>query len=83
VRGTVLGFEFTGRADALLPHRAAAQQGAQHRYQDHLRAEIGADRRSSPGASANYGYIDMDDCMRQALDAADEVLAAVAAPAGR
>ena len=29
------------------------------------------------GRLANYVYIDMDDCMRQALDAAEEVLAAL------
>ena len=36
---------------------------------------LGADRTFFAGRLANYLYIDMDDCMRQALDTADEVLA--------
>jgi UDP-galactopyranose mutase len=48
------------------------------RYQDFLRGEIGARRTFFAGRLANYLYIDMDDCMRQALDAAEgEVLPAL------
>jgi UDP-galactopyranose mutase len=42
-----------------------------------LRDEIGAERTFFAGRLANYVYIDMDDCMRQAIDASEEVLAAV------
>jgi UDP-galactopyranose mutase len=34
---------------------------------------LGADRTFFAGRLANYLYIDMDDCMRQALDAGAEV----------
>ncbi len=44
------------------------------RYQDRLREVIGAERTFFAGRLANYVYIDMDDCMRQALDASEEVL---------
>ena len=75
--GTVLGFEFTERADALLPDRDCRRTGrSTRRYQNFLRSEIGAERTYFAGRLANYLYIDMDDCMRQALDAAEDVLAA-------
>ena len=45
------------------------------RYQSHVREQIGAERVFFAGRLANYLYIDMDDCMRQALDVAEgEVL---------
>ena len=47
------------------------------RDRDFLRAEIGERRTFFAGRLANYLYIDMDDCMRQALDASGDVLAAV------
>ena len=46
------------------------------RYQDHIRDH--RDPRAPvyfAGRLANYLYIDMDDCMRQALNTADEVIA--------
>ena len=49
------------------------------------RESIGPARTFFAGRLANYVYIDMDDCMRQALDAAEgEVLPALrrSAPAG-
>ena len=42
-----------------------------------LRDVIGRDRLFFAGRLANYLYIDMDDCMRQAIDASAEVLSAV------
>ena len=51
------------------------------RYQNHLREALGPERLFFAGRLANYLYIDMDDCMRQALDTAGEVLR-VLAPAG-
>jgi UDP-galactopyranose mutase len=48
------------------------------RYQDFVREEVGVERTVFAGRLANYLYIDMDDCMRQALDAAEgEVLPAL------
>ena len=38
-----------------------------------MRALLGAERTFFAGRLANYVYIDMDDCMRQALDASAEV----------
>jgi UDP-galactopyranose mutase len=35
---------------------------------------LGAERTFFAGRLANYVYIDMDDCMRQALDLATEML---------
>jgi UDP-galactopyranose mutase len=48
------------------------------RYQDHIRREVGAGRVVFAGRLATYAYLDMDDCMRQALDASQDVLAAIA-----
>jgi UDP-galactopyranose mutase len=75
--GTVLGFEFTGAPTRYYPIETDANRALNARYQDHLRERIGPARTFFAGRLANYVYIDMDDCMRQAIDAADEVLAAV------
>ena len=79
--GTVLGFEFTGAPTRYYPIELPHNRARNTRYQDHLREAIGPDRTFFAGRLANYVYIDMDDCMRQALDAAQEVLAAVSASA--
>jgi UDP-galactopyranose mutase len=77
--GTVLGFEFTGAPSRYYPIETERNRALNDRYQDLLRAAVGSDRTFFAGRLANYVYIDMDDCMRQALDAADEVLASVGA----
>ena len=78
IEGTVLGFEFTGAPTRYYPIELPENRALNDRYQDHLRAEIG-DRVHFAGRLANYVYIDMDDCMRQALDSAEgEVLPALA-----
>jgi len=60
-----------------VPHVEYAQ-GAMVVNQAFLRGEIGPERTVFAGRLANYLYIDMDDCMRQALDAAEgEVLPAL------
>jgi UDP-galactopyranose mutase len=73
VQGTVLGFEFTGAPTRYYPIEIEENRALNARYQDVLRQE-----RTVPtffaGRLANYLYIDMDDCMRQALDAAAEIL---------
>jgi UDP-galactopyranose mutase len=76
--GTVLGFEFAGAPTRYYPVESKRNRSLNDRYQDFLRGEIGAGRTFFAGRLANYLYIDMDDCMRQALDAAEgEVLPAL------
>jgi UDP-galactopyranose mutase len=78
--GTVLGIEFTGAPTRYYPIETPENRALNTRYQNFLRSEIGEDRTFFAGRLGNYVYIDMDDCMRQALDAADDVLAAVGVP---
>jgi hypothetical protein len=50
------------------------------RYQDHVRSRLdGAGSLFFAGRLAHYVYVDMDDCMRQALDTAGEVLSSLRA----
>jgi UDP-galactopyranose mutase len=78
--GTVLGFEFTGAPTRYYPVETDRNRELNDRYQSFIRGEVGEDRTVFAGRLANYLYIDMDDCMRQALDAAEEqVLPAVRA----
>ena len=73
--GTVLGFEFTGAPTRYYPIELPENRELNDRYQSFLRDEIGKERTYFAGRLANYLYIDMDDCMRQALDSAEgEVL---------
>lgn len=71
--GTVLGFEFTNAPTRYYPIATDANIALNVAYQEHLRSEIGQRRVFFAGRLANYMYIDMDDCMRQAIDCADEV----------
>jgi UDP-galactopyranose mutase len=71
-RGTVLGFEFTGAPTRYYPIESERNRALNDRYQAFLRDQIGSRRTVFAGRLANYVYIDMDDCMRQALDAAEE-----------
>jgi UDP-galactopyranose mutase len=75
--GTVLGFEFTNAPTRYYPIETDRNRSLNDRYQDHLRTELGADRTFFAGRLSNYVYIDMDDCMRQALDASQEILSAL------
>ena len=75
--GTVLGFEFTNAPTRYYPIETERNRSLNDRYQEWLREEIGAQRTFFAGRLANYLYIDMDDCMRQALDASEEVLEAL------
>jgi UDP-galactopyranose mutase len=81
IEGTVLGFEFTGAPTRYYPIELPRNRELNNRYQSFLREEIGTDLVFFAGRLANYLYIDMDDCMRQALDASEEVLGAVRAAA--
>ena len=71
--GTVLGFEFTGAPTRYYPIELPENRELNDRYQGFLREQVGA-RVHFAGRLANYLYIDMDDCMRQALDAAEQEL---------
>jgi UDP-galactopyranose mutase len=75
--GTVLGFEFTNAPTRYYPIETERNRALNGRYQDALRARWGSERVFFAGRLANYLYIDMDDCMRQALDASVEILDAV------
>ena len=74
--GTVLGVEFTNAPTRYYPIETQENRSLNTKYQNFLRSEIGEERTFFAGRLANYVYIDMDDCMRQALDAAEDVLAA-------
>ncbi len=80
-RGTVLGFEFTNAPTRYYPIETERNRSLNDAYQTHIREEVGAERTFFSGRLANYLYIDMDDCMRQALDAAAEVLDSIGATA--
>jgi UDP-galactopyranose mutase len=69
--GTVLGFEFANAPTRYYPVETERNRSLNDRYQSFLRDELGAERTFFAGRLANYLYIDMDDCMRQALDAAE------------
>ena len=79
--GTVLGFEFTNAPTRYYPIETERNRSLNDRYQDHLRSALPDGRAFFAGRLANYLYIDMDDCMRQALDASAEVLEALRAVA--
>ncbi|MDP9400873.1 MAG: NAD(P)-binding protein [Actinomycetota bacterium] len=79
--GTVLGFEFTNAPTRYYPIETEENRALNDRYQDHLREVLGAERTFFAGRLANYLYIDMDDCMRQALDATQEIMGALRQPA--
>jgi len=75
--GTVLGFEFTNAPTRYYPIELPENRELNERYQSFLRDEIGKERTFFAGRLANYLYIDMDDCMRQALDASEDLIAGV------
>jgi len=72
--GTVLGFEFTNAPTRYYPIELPENRELNDRYQNFLRERIGPERTYFAGRLANYLYIDMDDCMRQALDATEALL---------
>jgi UDP-galactopyranose mutase len=72
--GTVLGFEFTNAPTRYYPVENKDNRALNDRYQEHLRGLLGEQRTFFAGRLANYLYIDMDDCMRQALDASEQIL---------
>jgi UDP-galactopyranose mutase len=75
VPGTVLGFEFAGAPTRYYPIELPANRALNDRYQSLVREQLGRSRTYFAGRLANYVYIDMDDCMRQAIDTAQEIIA--------
>jgi UDP-galactopyranose mutase len=72
--GTVLGLEFTNAPTRYYPVETNHNRQLNTRYQNWLRDETGG-QLFFAGRLANYVYIDMDDCMRQAIDTSAAVLA--------
>lgn len=72
--GTVLGFEFTGAPARHYPVETERNTSLNRRYKAHIGEVLGHERTYFAGRLANYVYIDMDDCMRQAMDVAGEML---------
>jgi UDP-galactopyranose mutase len=73
--GTVLGFEFTGARTRCYPIELPDTRRLNDAYMALLRDRIGAARVGFAGRLATYRYLDMDECMRQALDCADAIVA--------
>ena len=66
-----------GRLDRYCPIETERNRALNDRYQNELRRTLGSESLFFAGRLANYLYIDMDDCMRQAIDASQEVLESV------
>ena len=85
--GTVLGFEFTGAPTRYYPIPLPENEERNRDYQQLLSdrlSKLTSARVAFAGRLANYTYIDMDDCIRQAIDLAAEVVAGDhAGPSGR
>ncbi len=77
VSGTVLGFEFTGAPSRYYPVPLPANEQLNRDYQELVSTELrdACSQVAFAGRLANYTYIDMDDCIRQALDLTRTILA--------
>jgi UDP-galactopyranose mutase len=72
--GTVLGFEFTNAPTRYYPIEVPSNTELNDAYKQHIRGQLRFRRSYFAGRLANYLYLDMDDCMRQALDVAEELI---------
>ena len=79
----MLGFEFTGAPSRCYPVDVPTNRALNDRYRKLVRKQVGSRRVSFAGRLANYAYIDMDDCMRQALECADALVSQLPAAARR
>jgi UDP-galactopyranose mutase len=75
--GTVLGFEFTGAPTRYYPIELPENRALNDRYQVYVEERLSSLKVYFAGRLANYVYIDMDDCMREALDTAARMLSAL------
>jgi UDP-galactopyranose mutase len=74
--GTVLGFEFTGAPTRYYPVPLPVNEERNRRYQELVRYELAGELEVAfAGRLANYTYIDMDDCVREALTLSRTLLA--------
>ncbi|HTW13123.1 MAG TPA: UDP-galactopyranose mutase [Solirubrobacteraceae bacterium] len=76
--GTVLGIEFTNAPTRYYPVPLPANEQLNRDYQELVRrtlAETSSVEVAFAGRLANYTYIDMDDCIREALDLSRSILA--------
>jgi UDP-galactopyranose mutase len=74
VEGTVLGFEFPGAPTRYYPIPSPESETLNERYKQMIGRRLGAEGTFFAGRLANYVYVDMDDCMRQAIDVADVII---------
>jgi UDP-galactopyranose mutase len=72
--GTVLSFEFTGAPTRAYPVELPETRRLHEAYANLLHTRIGAHRVWFTGRLASYRYLNIDQCMRHALDCADELL---------
>jgi UDP-galactopyranose mutase len=72
--GTVLGFEFPGAPSRYYPVPLPANEQLNRDYQELVTRELHGLEVAYAGRLANYTYIDMDDCIRQALDLSASIL---------
>jgi UDP-galactopyranose mutase len=75
--GTVLGFEFTGAPTRYYPIPLPENEQLNHDYQEFVATSLAGASSCTvefAGRLANYVYIDMDDCIREALDLSRRIL---------
>ena len=72
--GTVLGFEFASAPTRYYPLELPETRALNDRYKELILRRHPAVPLFFAGRLANYVYIDMDDCMRQAIDTAEEII---------
>jgi UDP-galactopyranose mutase len=72
--GTVLSFEFPGAPARHYPVEGPETRALNDRYMALVRDRVGAAGVRFAGRLATYRYLDMDDCMREALDCGEELV---------
>jgi UDP-galactopyranose mutase len=80
--GTVLGFEFTGAPTRCYPVELPETRRLNEAYISLVRDRLDARRAWFAGRLASYRYLDTDECMRRALDCADEIIASSSSAGG-
>jgi UDP-galactopyranose mutase len=74
--GTVLAFEFPGAPARHYPVESSESRRLNDAYMQVLRERLAPRRIRFAGRLATYRYLNMDECMRQAIDCADDLVAA-------
>jgi len=73
-KGTVLGFEFTGAPARHYPVETLGNRRLNAQYQSYIADSLGTRNTFFAGRLASYAYMDMDDCMRQAIDVTSRIV---------